>query len=101
MTPVKVAPAATADILIRTSGESWLDVVAPDGSTLEKGLLPTGSERRFAAAQVAHLTIGNAGSVELLDHGRNVDLASFARANVARFTVSSDGSLVAADQPSR
>nr|MBP8177361.1 DUF4115 domain-containing protein [Xanthomonadales bacterium] len=43
------------------------------------------------------LTIGNASAVEVESQGRNVDMGAFARANVARFTVSSDGSLVAAD----
>lgn len=101
MTPVPAALPAGSDILIRTSGESWLDVVARDGSTLEKGLLAAGSERRFAAAQVARVTIGNVAAVELRNHGRSVELGSFARANVARFTVSSEGWLVAADQPRR
>ncbi|MDQ3057784.1 MAG: DUF4115 domain-containing protein, partial [Pseudomonadota bacterium] len=101
MTPVPAAPMASSDIVIRTSDESWLEVVARDGSTLERGLLAAGSERRFVAAQVAHLTIGNATAVELRNQGRNVDMALLAQANVARFTVSSDGSLVAADQPRR
>jgi len=101
MTPVPAAPMASSEIVIRTSDESWLDVVARDGSTLERGLLAAGSERRFLAAQVAHLTIGNATAVELQNQGRNVDMALLAQANVARFTVSSDGSLVAADQPRR
>ncbi len=101
MTPVPAALPPEPSILIRTSGESWLDVVARDGSTLEKGLLAAGSERRFAAAQVARLTIGNTSAVELRNQGRSVDLAHFSPANVARFTVSSDGSLLAADQPKR
>ncbi len=100
MTPIASVP-VPAEILIRTRGESWLEVVAADGTTLEKSLLPAGSERRFTSAQVASLTIGNANSVELQDHGRSVDMAQFSAANVARFTVSSDGSLVASDQPRR
>ncbi|MEF9977683.1 MAG: DUF4115 domain-containing protein [Thermomonas sp.] len=100
MAPV-AAPVAQAvpvgDFVLRTSAESWLEVVAPDGVALEKGLLPAGSERRYAAAQVGRLTIGNASAAQLEHRGRAVDLAPFARANVARFAVSSDGSLVAAD----
>lgn len=98
MAPVAAtAPAKAADIVIRTRGESWITVTAADGSSLEKGLVPANSERRYAAGQVARLTIGNASAVDVEQHGRNVDMGTFARANVARFTVSSDGSLVAAD----
>lgn len=101
MTPVASAAAVQAvpvgDIVLRTSAESWLEVVSPDGHAVEKGLLPAGSERRYTAAQVGRLTIGNASAAQLEHHGRAVDLAPFARANVARFAVSSDGSLVAAD----
>ena len=97
MAPVAAPPAATNDIVIRTRGESWITVTAVDGSSLEKGLVPAGSERRYAAAQVARLTIGNASAVEVEHQGRKLDLGGFSRANVARFTVSSDGSFVAAD----
>ncbi|RYF09448.1 MAG: DUF4115 domain-containing protein [Oxalobacteraceae bacterium] len=60
-------------------------------------MLPAGSERHYTAAQVGRLTIGNSSAVQMQHRGRAVDLAPFARANVARFAVSSDGSLVAAD----
>lgn len=97
MAPVPVVQAPAAEIVIRTRGESWITVTAADGSSLEKGLVPANSERRYAAGQVARLTIGNASAVDVENQGRNVDMGGFARANVARFTVSSDGSLVAAD----
>ena len=89
--------AAREGLVIRTHAESWLEVMSPAGEVVEKGLLPAGSERRFAHAQVGRLTIGNASAVELRNLGRDVDLAPFARANVARFAVSSGGSLVAPD----
>ena len=93
--PTQAAP--VGDIVLRTSAESWLEVTAPDGASVEKGLLAAGSERRYGPGQVARLTIGNASAAKLEHRGRAVDLAPFARANVARFAVSSDGSLVAAD----
>ena len=89
--------AAANDIVIRTRGESWITVTGIDGGNLEQGLVPADSERRYAAAQVARLTIGNASAVEVEHQGRKLDLGGFSRANVARFTVSSDGSFVAAD----
>lgn len=89
--------APVSEIVLRTHGETWVDAVAADGSSIEKGLLPSGSERRFAAAQVARLTIGNASAVDVQSKGQQVDLAPFTRTNVARFAVSSDGSLVVVD----
>ncbi|HSD16590.1 MAG TPA: RodZ domain-containing protein [Thermomonas sp.] len=101
MAPVATAPSVQAppvgDIVLRTSAESWLEVTSPTGATVEKGLLPAGSERRYAATQVGRLTLGNASAAQLEHQGRAVDLGPFSRANVARFAVSSDGSLVAAD----
>jgi cytoskeleton protein RodZ len=90
-----VAP--VADITVRVRAETWLEATAADGSNIEKGLLPAGSERRYGAAQLARLTIGNAAAVDVQNRGSSVDLAPFTRTNVARFTVSSDGSLVAVD----
>ena len=97
MAPVPAAPPAAAnEIVIRTRAEAWLEVTGTDGATLEKGLLPAGSERRFAAVKVQGLTIGNASAVDVEHRGREVPLAPFAASNVARFAVSSDGSLVSA-----
>jgi cytoskeleton protein RodZ len=96
--PVQAPPAtAVAALVVRTRGESWLEVSGPDGASIEKGLLAAGSERRYSGGQVGRLTIGNASAVEVEHRGRRVDLAPYARANLVRFTVSSDGSLAAAD----
>lgn len=85
----------SADIVLRIQAETWLDVIGRNGETLEKGLLPGGSERRFPLAEVRSLTIGNSSAVTLESGGKPVELAG--RAGVARFAVSSDGALVAAD----
>ncbi|MFN3311198.1 MAG: helix-turn-helix domain-containing protein [Thermomonas sp.] len=107
MAPLTAAPAAAAmtavpaqagpDILLRTRGKTWLEVLGRDGATIEQALLPAGAERRYAAAQVGRMTIGNASAVELDVRGQAVDVAAHARANVARFAVSSDGSVAAVD----
>ncbi len=91
---VTVAPAA-AEIVLKTHGETWLEVVGSNGASLEKALLPNGSERRFPLAQVRGLTIGNVANVDLESAGQRMDLSG--RAGIARFAVSSDGSLVATD----
>ncbi|HST46093.1 MAG TPA: RodZ domain-containing protein [Luteimonas sp.] len=99
MTPVATASSrasAPSALSLHVSGDSWVKVMAADGSVLEEALLRAGDERRFAAGDVSGFVIGNAGAAQLRRDGRAVDLAPFLRANVARFAVSSDGSLAPA-----
>jgi cytoskeleton protein RodZ len=94
MTPnLSPRPSASATLVLRFSGDSWVQVQAPDGRTLEKGLLPAGTSRSYAAGEVGRVTLGNASAVVVQQGDRPQDLTPFRRANVARFTVSSDGSL--------
>lgn len=94
-TPRAAAGSAAAEIVLRVRDETWLEVVGSNGESLAKGLLAGGSERRFPAAQVRSLVIGNAAAVDLESAGKPVDLDG--RAGIVRFAVSSDGSLVATD----
>ena len=85
-------PAPPAEgLVLRFTGQSWIEVLGPDGRRLEQALLEAGAERRYAAGEVGHVTLGNAAAVEVLHDGQPVDLAPFRSANVARFTVSSEG----------
>ena len=59
----------------------------------EQALLRAGEERSFAVGEVGRIVLGNAGAVEVSRFGDIQDIQPFQRANVARFTVSSDGSL--------
>lgn len=78
-------------LVLRASGESWVEVVGHDGQRLEHGILQPGTSRQFSAGDVAHVTLGNAQAVEVLNGGETVDLAPYRRAQVARFTMSPDG----------
>lgn len=94
MAPVpRRAPAPRPELLLRLNADSWVQVVAADGRTLEESLLRAGDERRYLPGEVAGFVIGNAGAAELLRNGRRQDLSPYLKANVARFGVSSDGSL--------
>ena len=75
------------------TGDSWVHVAGPDGDTWKKALLKSGEERSFRNGQVGRVVLGNASAVEVQQAGSTVDIAPYKRANVARFTVSSDGSL--------
>ncbi|KGM57642.1 hypothetical protein N799_00150 [Lysobacter arseniciresistens ZS79] len=74
-------------------GESWVQVFAPDGRSLEQGLLAEGDRRSYEPGEVGRVVLGNIAAVDVMHNGEPVDLAPFSRANVARFTLSSDGSL--------
>ena len=91
--PLAPRPSANATLVLRLTGDSWVQVQAPDGRTLEQGLLPAGTTRTYVAGEVGRVTLGNASAVVVQQGDRAQDLAPFRRANVARFTVSSDGSL--------
>lgn len=93
ITSLPAAPATQTALSLNFSGDSWVQVYAADGSTLEQGLLGAGERRSYGVGQVARVVLGNSAAVEVLQAGKPVDLAPFSRANVARFTLSSDGSL--------
>ncbi|WP_368563880.1 RodZ domain-containing protein [Pseudoxanthomonas sp. UTMC 1351] len=78
---------------LRFRGESWVQIIAPDGTSIEQALLKAGDERSYAKGQVGRIVLGNAAAVEVQHAGSTVDLTPFQRANVARFAVSSEGSL--------
>lgn len=88
--PVPVRP---AELSLNVAGDSWVQVTAPDGTEIEQALLRAGESRRYEAGQVGRIVLGNAGAVEVRRGDEVQDIAPFMRANVARFTVSSDGSL--------
>ncbi|MDR7070551.1 cytoskeleton protein RodZ [Pseudoxanthomonas japonensis] len=88
------SPRATASWLsLSFRGDSWVEVNAPDGRKVEHALLRAGDERRYAPGEVGRVKLGDATAVEVQHAGSTVDLAPYQRANVARFTVSSEGSL--------
>ncbi len=85
--------AQAPSLLLSFDGESWVEIVGSDGRTREAGLLRAGERRQYAAGEIARVKLGNAGAVRVEHEGKVQDLGPYLRANVARFTVSSDGSL--------
>lgn len=92
--PAPAAAEVPADgLVLEFTGTSWIEVIGHDGARLAHDLMRQGTQRRFATDEVARVLLGNAEVVKVIVGGREVDTAPFRRANVARFTVSSDGSL--------
>lgn len=94
-TEVAVDPASGPGWEFRFADDSWVEILDSEGKRLEYGLLRSGESRRFAPGQVARVALGNAGAVQILRDGEALSISEFQRANVARFAVSSDGSLSA------
>lgn len=92
--PASPAAGASSALELKFSGDSWVDIAGPDGSTVEKALISAGQTRRFNPGQIGRVVLGNASAVEVQQNGAMIDLGPYRRANVARFAVSSEGSVV-------
>ncbi len=88
-----VPSAAQPALAMEFTGESWVEITGADGRTLEQGLLGAGEQRRYAAGEVSRVKLGNSDAVQVRQGDKTVDLTPFSRGKVARFTLSSDGSL--------
>ncbi len=96
--PMPQRAASNADLSVIFSGESWVRVSAPDGTVIEQALVPSGQQRVFKPGQIGKAVLGNAQAVSMQYRGQTLDLTPYIRANVVRFTVSSDGSLQPVDR---
>jgi cytoskeleton protein RodZ len=92
--PVEPAAAIAPGLIMRFVQDSWFEVLGPDGDRIESGIARAGEERRFPRSSVGKVSLGNAGGVEVGLDGQIVDLTPYRRANVARFALSSAGSVL-------
>jgi cytoskeleton protein RodZ len=84
--PVAAVPVAGAHSLtLSLPAASWVEVTSTDGSRLEYGLLPAGTEKTYQSSAPLEVRIGNAGAATVKVDGQPVPLDAFRRANVARF----------------
>lgn len=86
--PIQAAPNM---LQMRFSGDSWVDIVGIDGRVIEHGNVAAGSVRDYQTTAIARVTIGNSNSVLVLRDNEPLDIKPFQKANVTRFTLSSDG----------
>ncbi|WP_343195076.1 RodZ domain-containing protein [Lysobacter sp. TY2-98] len=93
LTPIAGPAQAVAPLRIEVAGDSWVQLFGANGSEVEKGLLHAGDSRDVRPGEISRLVLGNASAVRVMLHGQPVDLTPYTRSNVARFTLSSDGSL--------
>lgn len=74
---------------------SWVEVIAADGSRLEYGLLPAGSQKTYHSDQSLEVRLGNASGAKVSVDGEALPLDTYRRANVAHFRLDlQDGKVV-------
>lgn len=73
----------TLQLILKSA--SWVEVVQADGSRLEYGLLPAGSNKTYRSDQPLDVNIGNVSGAQVEIDGQAVALDDFRRANVAHF----------------
>jgi len=87
--PVKAAKpvlnAAAHSLDLSLSEASWVEVTGADGTRLEYGLLPAGSDKTYHSDQPLEVRIGNVSGAQVRIDGQPVGLDDFRRANVAHF----------------
>jgi len=96
--PTQPVAGADTDLTVTFAGESWVRLSAADGSVIEQALVASGQTRSYRTGELGKAVLGNAQAVSVRLHGQPVDLTPYIRANVVRFTVSSDGSLQPVDR---
>ena len=96
LTPLPASPVSAPALSLQLTADSWVQVFARGGRLLEGSMLRAGEQRSYAAGDVARIVLGNAAAVQVKRNGQVQDLTPYLRSNVARFTVSSDGSLAPA-----
>ena len=80
-------PAGVHRIVVRTTGEAWIEIKDGSGRTLIASLNSAGTERSVRGQPPFELVIGNASTVTLVYDGKPVDLRPYTKVQVARFTL--------------
>ena len=86
-TPAAISGAGNHTVDVSLSAPSWVEVVGADGTRLEYGLLPAGSNTSYHSDRSLDVRIGNATGAHISIDGQSVPLSDFRHANVAHFRV--------------
>ncbi|MET0230091.1 MAG: RodZ domain-containing protein [Rhodanobacteraceae bacterium] len=85
--PAKPAAIGAHSLTLKLTGASWVEIVAADGSKLEYGILPAGSEKSYSSDGPLSVRLGNADGAEVVVDGKSIDLSPFRHSNVARLSL--------------
>jgi len=88
-----VVDVSNAFLSLSFTGDSWVEIRAPNGVIMESGIIPAGQVRVFESGQVSRIKLGNAAGVDVRQAGELVETSRLGRGNVVHFRVSLDGSM--------
>jgi cytoskeleton protein RodZ len=77
-------------ILVKTSADSWVEILDGQGAQMELDLIRAGHERSYSGFGPFQVMLGRAAAVELTLDGEPVDLAPHTSGNVARLTLAGE-----------
>jgi cytoskeleton protein RodZ len=80
-------------LVLQLSGDSWNQVIDNQGNRVAHGLAKGGESIQIYGEPPFKAVIGNSPGVTVLYDGKPVDISSFSRGSVARFTLEADGRL--------
>lgn len=84
--PVAVGGATSGhSVTLSLADASWVEVIAADGSRLEYGLLPAGTQKTYQSDQSLEVRLGNSSGAKVSVDGTLLPLDTYRRANVAHF----------------
>lgn len=81
------APLATAIVVFRSNGQSWIEVTDAKGVVALRKVLAAGEATGASGALPLQVTVGRADVTQVQVRGKPFDLAPVSRDNVARFEV--------------
>lgn len=84
---------------VSTSDASWIEVLKPDGTRLEYGVLPADTQRSYSSDTPLTIRIGNVAGTRLVVDGDAVELTPLARGNVAHLRLFGDETTIERIEP--
>ena len=72
---------------VSASGDSWIEIIDGNGTSLEMDLLRAGAERDYEGVAPFRVLLGRSSAVKLYLNGRQVDVSEHTIGNVTQMSV--------------
>lgn len=90
-TPVAETADGDSGLVLDVTQDSWVELRDATGLVVDMGVFRAGTKHRYEVSAGYRLALGNANGVEVRLNGKPLDVSPYQRANVARFTLGTNG----------